>query len=130
MSLIYKNFLEKLNYIKKFKLYDKKNVIFLTSYKRIIYLIKKITLRFFNILFQFGIEPLKILNSTCAIPSYVFNFFKLKKTFNGKFDFYPCLSDKYQKAGLFDSEYFWQDLFVSKLIYQNSLIVILTLVRD
>lgn len=80
---------------------------------------KKVILRFINILFQFGFEPIKLYYSVLALPNYIFDYLKIKKKYNGMMDFYPCLSDKFSDAGSTKNEYFWQDLYLSKLIYKN-----------
>lgn len=66
---------------------------------------------------QFGIKPLTFINSIRALPAYIVDYFKFRKIYNGKLGIKPCLSDKFEAGGSINTEYFVQDLFVAKLIF-------------
>ena len=70
---------------------------------------------------QIGIDLVKMVNGIKAIPSFVEDYFYIKrksdKTFPVEASF-PCLNDKYDKAGKLDRHYFFQDIYVSRKIYE------------
>ena len=67
---------------------------------------------------QFGLDPFRIFNALRGIPSYLSDFVIFKKAYKGKVEIMPCLFDKYDEGGSTKSEYFWQDLMVSRFIYK------------
>jgi SAM-dependent methyltransferase len=54
-----------------------------------------------------------------ALPRYVRDVFRFYSKYSGSFELRPCLHDWRQGAGAINSEYFWQDLFVAKKIFET-----------
>jgi hypothetical protein len=69
---------------------------------------------------QFGINPYKFLKSFRGIIWYIGDLIKIKKVYKGKISYLPCLIDKYAEGGSAKSEYFIQDLFVARKIFNNN----------
>lgn len=67
-----------------------------------------------------GINPFLFYLSIKGIPFYIRDWFKFKKKFVGKMIIAPCLNDRFGEGGDVKSEYFWQDLLVAQLIYDDS----------
>jgi hypothetical protein len=61
-----------------------------------------------------------MIKGIIRLPSFIYYYFKLKKNYNGKIVFQPCLHDKYDNSGSAHSEYFIQDLLVSQLVFKNN----------
>ena len=68
---------------------------------------------------QFGINPYKFLKSLHSIIWYFTDLIKIKKVYNGEISYLPCLIDKFAEGGSAKSEYFIQDLFIARKIYEN-----------
>ena len=66
---------------------------------------------------QFGIDPRKTLRSLYGLPRYVNGLRRFRSSYSGRLELMPCLSDWYEEAGTTDSEYFWQDLLVARMIF-------------
>lgn len=68
----------------------------------------------------FGINLIQFVNVVRGIPSFITDFFKLKKQLNSDLfpiELYPILDDKYKQGGTATGHYFHQDLIVAKKIY-------------
>ena len=80
----------------------------------------KIFLLKFNwILNQFGINPIQFIKSIKSLNRYFIDLYKFQKINNKKLYLKPCLTDWYEEGGSINNEYFWQDLLVSQMIYEN-----------
>lgn len=66
---------------------------------------------------QLGVDPLLLLRSVKGTPTFVRDLLAFKKAFSGKMTLVPCLHDRHAEGGTTDSEYFWQDLLVARLIF-------------
>lgn len=66
---------------------------------------------------QFGLDPLIFFRSVRRIPFFVRDLLDFNKTYSGNLILKPCLHDRFEEGGSTQSEYFWQDLFVARLIY-------------
>jgi hypothetical protein len=69
---------------------------------------------------QTGFDPIRTFYSICGIPSYFYDLWRFRKSYNGPLSYTPCLPDRYQDAGETKSEYFWQDLIVARMIHERS----------
>ena len=73
---------------------------------------------------EFGLDPIKGINFIRGMPSYIYDYFLLKKQSLGEdFDFgnfYPCIHDKYDKSGSAMGHYFHQDLFVARMVFTRN----------
>jgi hypothetical protein len=67
---------------------------------------------------QFGIDPFRFVRSIRRFPSFLYDWWKFRKLYTGRLIFAPCLHDRYEEGGVTKSEYFWQDLLVSRSIYK------------
>ncbi|MEO8398890.1 MAG: DUF268 domain-containing protein [Ignavibacteriaceae bacterium] len=73
----------------------------------------------------FGFYPKKLKASFKGIPFFLKNKSKIKKqikSYNFEFkitSIYPCLNDRFDKAGNLPLHYFYQDLFVANRIFKN-----------
>lgn len=68
---------------------------------------------------QFGIDLYKLGKGCINLPGYINNLIKFKNINSEQILFKPCLHDKNSEAGFIKNEYFWQDIFVSRLIYKK-----------
>ena len=69
---------------------------------------------------QFGIDVILFFKAFLRIPTFLkdyYNFKKLNKNKNQLYYFKPCLHDRFEEGGVTNSEYFWQDLMVARLIF-------------
>jgi SAM-dependent methyltransferase len=48
----------------------------------------------------------------------VWDFFRFRSGYAGRFEFVPCLHDWYDEGGTTRNEYFWQDLLVARMIFE------------
>jgi hypothetical protein len=80
---------------------------------------KKFLLKINFILTQFGLNPIVMIRSFRGVLPYFFDFIKFRRQYTGKINFYPCLHDRYDSAGAIHTEYFWQDLLVAQMIFDN-----------
>lgn len=67
---------------------------------------------------QFGIDPRRMFGSFKGIPRYVFDLVCFCKVYKGRLDILPCFNDWYREGGETHGEYFWQDLYVARQIFQ------------
>lgn len=67
---------------------------------------------------QFGLDPRRFLNALRGLPSYIADWRKFRKFYQGKLVWMPCLHDRYEEGGATKSEYFWQDLLVARWIHE------------
>jgi SAM-dependent methyltransferase len=83
---------------------------------------KKKLIRFLWILSsQFGIDINIFFKSFLRIPIFIKEYYifkKLNKNKNQLYYFKPCLHDRFEEGGVTNSEYFWQDLMVARLIFE------------
>jgi len=78
-----------------------------------------------NILVAFGINLPQFLISFYDLPRVILNYFKLLISKNGDqlfplFPDYPVFGEIYKPGGTINSQYFIQDLYVSRKIYEAS----------
>jgi hypothetical protein len=79
----------------------------------------KILYRFVSFTFlQFGINIYRPIKFFQSLPRYLSNIFSFRKNYKGKFELLPCLHDWYEEGGNAKSEYFLQDLYVSRFIFE------------
>lgn len=76
---------------------------------------KLIALNF--ILLQMGFNLIRFFNFFKNLPTFLNQYYKFKKIYKGKVEFLPCLHDKNDEAGNSKGEYFLQDLYVAKRIF-------------
>ena len=67
---------------------------------------------------QLGIDPIRLIYFFRGLPQYIFDWIYFRKRYSGKMSFRPCLQDRFSEAGSIKSEYFWQDLLVSRWIHE------------
>lgn len=77
-------------------------------------LFKKIC-RFSNM--QFGLDPGRYACFLLSFPRYVIDLLRFRLRYKGLIDISPCLHDRYEEAGNYESEYLWQDLLVARKIF-------------
>lgn len=68
---------------------------------------------------QFGLNPYKFLKSLRGLIWFLNDLIKIKKVYKGEISYLPCLIDKYAEGGSAKSEYFIQDLFVARKIFEK-----------
>jgi SAM-dependent methyltransferase len=66
---------------------------------------------------QFGLNIYRPLRFIQSLPKYVSNILSFKKNYKGKFELLPCLHDWYEEGGNAKSEYFLQDLYIARFIF-------------
>jgi len=76
--------------------------------------------RIYNIANQFGFNPIKTIRALIGILPYLSDLISFKNKFSGTLVLNPCLDDRYKEAGDIRNEYFWQDLIVARMIYENN----------
>jgi hypothetical protein len=67
---------------------------------------------------QFGIDLLRLFRSIRGLPSFLYDWWRYRRLYTGRLHFTPCLHDRYEEGGITKSEYFWQDLLVSRWIHK------------
>lgn len=76
---------------------------------------------FFNF---FGINLKKLVFTLIRLPRYSFTYFQFvnsKKNSDFKISkLFPCIDDVFEKSGIARGHYFYQDLFVAKMIHHNA----------
>lgn len=72
------------------------------------------------IVFSLGINLIKLYSSLKYIPDYISEYLKIKRNVDNNFvfSFLPILSDKMEDAGKIDKQYFYQDVFVARKIFE------------
>src|ERR1700687_3713300 len=79
---------------------------------------KRILIRVHQVLAgQFGVDPLRFLDSLRGLPAFLRDWTKFRKGHSGRLTLMPCLHDRYEEGGATKSEYFWQDLLVARWIH-------------
>ena len=66
---------------------------------------------------QLGFDPKVTFRSLKALPRYVKGYWTLRGKYEGPVEFTPCLQDWFKQAGETESDYFWQDLIVARMIF-------------
>lgn len=80
----------------------------------------------YHVVSDFGFDPLNTLSFIRGIPTYVHHSIQFRlKSKSSKFSLpisapFPCLTDRYQKAGYIDKHYFHQDLWAARKIYERN----------
>ena len=69
---------------------------------------------------QIGFDFLKFIKSIRGITKYINDYIKFSRKNTTVINFKPCLTDYYEESGDIKSEYFWQDLLISQLIFKNN----------
>jgi hypothetical protein len=69
---------------------------------------------------QFGIDPLRLIKSIRGAPFFFRDWLQFRNSFGGNLTLAPCLHDRYQQGGSADNEYFIQDFWVAREIFQAS----------
>jgi len=54
------------------------------------------------------------------MPRFILDYRKFRCAYAGRIELQPYLHDKTQEAGATQNEYFWQDLFVARLIFDST----------
>lgn len=67
---------------------------------------------------QFGLDPCRLMRSLRGLPRFVRGYLRFRSTYSGRLELLPCLHDWYEEGGTTKSEYFWQDLWVAKKIFE------------
>jgi len=67
---------------------------------------------------QFGLNPKQTLRGLRALPSFVSDYRKFRRSYSGQMQMMPFLHDRTELAGDGHSEYFLQDLHVAKRIFE------------
>ena len=62
----------------------------------------------------------RIGNIFRGIPQYFGDLREYKKNYRGNLSAQPCLTDWYEQSGKTRGEYFWQDLYVARKIFEMS----------
>lgn len=65
---------------------------------------------------QFGFDIWRAIQAIRGVPRYFQDYLQFWKNYDGRLNFFPCLHDWYQEAGITNDEYFLQDLHVARLI--------------
>ena len=66
---------------------------------------------------QLGIDPRKFISSIIGIPKFISDYISFTKLYKGKINILPCFSDWMSEGGSTKSEYFWQDIYVAKKVF-------------
>jgi hypothetical protein len=70
---------------------------------------------------QVGVDLLRLVRFPFGLARYLKDFHAFRRTVSSGSDTkvfaWPCLHDWYEQAGATDNEYFWQDLFVARMIH-------------
>ncbi|AHB87955.1 hypothetical protein NK55_03035 [Thermosynechococcus sp. NK55a] len=53
-------------------------------------------------------------------PAYLADLLRFKARYGGSISFMPCLHDWFEEGGSTSNEYFWQDLYVARLIHADA----------
>ena len=82
------------------------------------FLSKQFFLRIYWIIFvQFGLNLVTFSKAVTSLPAYWRDLHTFSKKYKGLLKIKPCLHDRFSEAGASQSEYFWQDLLVARLIH-------------
>src|ERR1017187_9389550 len=66
---------------------------------------------------QFGLDPLRMCRSLAALPRYVRNLARFRRDYRGPLELTPRLNDWFEAGGDATGEYFLQDLYVARKVY-------------
>lgn len=66
---------------------------------------------------QFGVDPRIMFRSLRGLPRYARDLFRFRAGHTGRLELLPCLHDWDEEGGATNSEYFWQDLLVARLVF-------------
>ena len=66
---------------------------------------------------QLGFDPKVTFRSLKALPRYVKGYWTLRRNYEGPVEFTPCLQDWFKQAGETESDYFWQDVLVARMVF-------------
>jgi len=69
---------------------------------------------------QFGIDPQRFFRALRGLPAFLRDYGQFRKSYVGLMHLMPCLHDRYEECGTTHSEYFWQDLLVARIIFENN----------
>jgi len=69
---------------------------------------------------QLGIDVTKAAMAAKGLFYYLKDLHQFRSQYCGVIAIKPCLSDRYAQSGHTDSEYFWQDLIVARLIFERN----------
>jgi SAM-dependent methyltransferase len=80
---------------------------------------------FVRTLWSFGISPVVTINALRGIPSFIQDYFRIKKLMKEDNDFKkiifsPVSGDRYEQGGDMQSIYFQQDLYVAQHVFKNN----------
>lgn len=67
---------------------------------------------------QMGLNFRKIFQVLRGLPLYANHALKFRASYRGTIEWMPCLTDRYEEGGTARGEYFWQDLYVARKIFQ------------
>jgi len=67
---------------------------------------------------QFGIDLLRLSRSIRGLPSFLYDWWRYRRLYSGRMHLTPCLHDRCEEGGVTKTEYFWQDLLVSRWIHK------------
>ncbi len=69
---------------------------------------------------QIGLNPINTVLFFRGFPLFVYLYFKANaRSGSWKINLFPILTDKYKEAGSLNSQYFFQDLYFSRLVYRS-----------
>jgi hypothetical protein len=68
---------------------------------------------------QFGVDIRRLAKSPFGLARYVRDLITFTRSNASPLRLQPCLHDWWEQAGAIDNEYFWQDLFVARMIHQK-----------
>ena len=80
--------------------------------------IKTTLIKIHQISSQFGLDPLRLIQSGRGLFPYFRDWKSFRSGHSGRMAFHPCLHDRYEEGGVTKSEYFWQDLTVARWIHE------------
>jgi Caenorhabditis protein of unknown function, DUF268 len=69
---------------------------------------------------QFGLNGLKAVSAVRGVPRYIRDYFRFRNQYDGNLVPMPCLHDWSAEGGNARGEYFWQDLWVARKIYERN----------
>ena len=69
---------------------------------------------------QYGLDPIRFLKGVARTPGFIRDYFSFRKQYSGTMTIRPCLHDASEQGGSAHGEYFWQDILVAKMIYNNN----------
>jgi len=75
--------------------------------------------RVYFALVQLGLDFRVTFRALRGLPYYIKDFLKFKACYDGKVNIMPCFVDRFEEAGRVRNEYFWQDLLVARLVFEN-----------